>query len=68
MALNRRMDFSIQCAYVYGTCALRTHLINLTEKQEELTWGAFSHLRRKWAGKVSQDCAICEHPVYTCAR
>lgn len=50
--VRRRMDFSIQCAYAHGTSALRTHLINLSKKQQELTWKAFSQLRTKWAGKV----------------
>lgn len=29
----RRMDFSLQCAYAHGTSALRTHLINMSDKQ-----------------------------------
>ena len=48
----RRMEFSIRCAYAHGTSALRTHLINMAPKQIELTWPAFSALRKKWAGKV----------------
>lgn len=49
----RRMDFSVACAYAHGTKALRTHLINMTPRQRSLTWPAFSRLRKKWAGKVS---------------
>lgn len=41
-----------RCAYAHGTSALRTHLINMTPKQTQLTWPVFSALRRKWAGKV----------------
>ncbi|KAL4442940.1 hypothetical protein ABPG77_008431 [Micractinium sp. CCAP 211/92] len=48
----RRMDFSLRCAYAHGTSALRTHLINMTPKQTQLTWPAFARLRKKWAGKV----------------
>eukprot|EP00887_Chlorella_sp_A99_P002739 scaffold6.g2739.t1 len=48
----RRMDFSLQCAYAHGTSALRTHLINMSPKQTELTWPVFSALKRKWAGKL----------------
>ena len=48
----RRMDFSIRCAYAHGTSALRTHLINMSAKQRELTWPAFAKLRQKWRGKV----------------
>ncbi len=40
------------CAYAHGTCALRTHLINMTPRQRSLTWPAFARLRNKWAGKV----------------
>jgi cytosine/creatinine deaminase len=48
----RRMDFSVKCAYAHGTSAIRTHLINMAEKQRELTWPAFDKLREKWRGKV----------------
>ncbi|KAK9842487.1 hypothetical protein WJX81_002358 [Elliptochloris bilobata] len=48
----RRMDFSIKCAYAHGTSALRTHLINMTPRQTELTWPVFAALRTRWAGKV----------------
>jgi len=33
----RRMNFSVACAYAHGTSALRTHLINMTPKQTQLT-------------------------------
>ena len=53
------MEFSIRCAYAHGTSALRTHLINMAPKQIELTWPAFSALRKKWAGKVRlQTCVV----------
>ena len=53
------MEFSIRCAYAHGTSALRTHLINMAPKQIELTWPAFSALRKKWAGKVClQACVV----------
>ena len=50
--VRRRMDFSLRCAYAYGTSALRTHLINMTPKQTQLTWPVYSQLRKQWAGKV----------------
>ncbi len=53
------MDFSIKCAYAHGTSALRTHLINMTPRQTELTWPVFAALRKRWAGKV--------RPVYQCS-
>ena len=46
------MDFSIKCAYAHGTSALRTHLINMTPRQTELTWPVFAALRKRWVGKV----------------
>ena len=54
-AMYRRMDFSVRCAYAHGTSALRTHLINMTPKQLDLTWPAFQHLRSKWRGKVRTE-------------
>ncbi len=48
----RRMDFSLKCAYAHGTSALRTHLINMSEKQIQLTWPCFKILKEKWKGKV----------------
>lgn len=50
--VHKRMDFSLRCAYAHGTSALRTHLINMSAKQTELTWPAFAKLRKTWAGKV----------------
>jgi cytosine deaminase len=50
--VRRRMDFSLRCAYAHGTSALRTHLINMTPKQTQLTWPVYSQLRKQWAGKV----------------
>jgi cytosine/creatinine deaminase len=47
-----RMDFSVRCAWAHGTSALRTHLINMTEKHTELTWPAFAKIRDRWKGKV----------------
>ena len=50
----RRMDFSLKCAYAHGTSALRTHLINMSDKQIQLTWPCFEILKEKWKGKVSK--------------
>ena len=47
------MDFSIKCAYAHGTSALRTHLINMTPRQTDLTWPVFDALRKRSARKVS---------------
>lgn len=50
--LKRRMDFAVQSAYAHGTSALRTHLINMTPMQLEMTWPTFDSLRARWAGRV----------------
>eukprot|EP00889_Picochlorum_renovo_P000140 jgi/Picre1/27170/NNA_000139.t1 len=47
-----RMEFSVRCAYAHGTSALRTHLINMTDKHIELTWPAFAKIRDRWKGRV----------------
>ena len=64
----RRMDFSIRCAYAHGTCALRTHLINMVPKQLELTWPAFDRLRQKWKGKVINSPAASSNVLLTMHR
>jgi hypothetical protein len=46
------MNFAIASAYAHGTSALRTHLINMTPMQLEMTWPTFDRLRALWAGKV----------------
>jgi hypothetical protein len=57
------MDFSIKCAYAHGTSALRTHLINMSPKQTELTWPVFAELRKRWAGKVRHGGRVHTHAV-----
>lgn len=48
------VHFGPQCRNKLGhMCrALRTHLINMSPVQTELSWPAFVALRKKWAGKV----------------
>lgn len=48
----RRAEFGLQAAYAHGTSAVRTHLINMTRLQTELTWPVFARLRAAWAGRV----------------
>ncbi len=66
----RRMDFSLKCAYAHGTSALRTHLINMSDKQIQLTWPCFKILKEKWKGKVSFNIKTCHkgigHAIYCC--
>ena len=49
---KRRMGFAIQCAYAYGTSAMRTHLMSGEERQSKIAWEAFAKLREEWRGKV----------------
>lgn len=49
--IRARMDFSVRCAYVNGTAALRSH-IDSYEGQAELSWAVFAELRAAWQGRV----------------
>ncbi|MFK0687496.1 cytosine deaminase [Mesorhizobium sp. IMUNJ 23033] len=52
----RRMDFSLRCAYAYGTKALRTHLDSVAP-QEEISWPVFETMRDKWRGRIELQAA-----------
>lgn len=45
------MDFSLRCAYAYGTSALRSHVVTLPG-QAHWVWPVMDAARAKWAGKV----------------
>src|SRR5690606_21323169 len=47
--VKRRMDFSLRCAYAYGTAALRTHL-DAIPPHHEILWALFEEMRERWAG------------------
>lgn len=47
-----RRDLEPCLADAHGTSALRTHLINISEKQVALTWPVFAALRERWRGRV----------------
>jgi len=49
--VERRMDFSLRCAYAHGTAAIRTHL-DSTPPQHEITWELFEQMRTRWAGRI----------------
>ncbi|GHA32327.1 amidohydrolase [Devosia pacifica] len=49
--VERRMDFSLRCAYAHGTAALRTHL-DMAPPQHEISWDVFEKTRDAWAGKI----------------
>lgn len=49
--VRARMEFSLRCAWAYGTRAIRTHIDSLAP-QDEISWPVFSELREEWAGRV----------------
>jgi cytosine deaminase len=59
-----RMDFALRCAYAYGTSAIRTH-IDSFPPQAEISWPAFTEMKRKWAGRVElQGSCLVHLPFY----
>jgi cytosine/creatinine deaminase len=54
--VERRMDFSLRCAYAHGTAAIRTHL-DMAPPQHEITWDVFEAVRERWAGRVELQAA-----------
>ncbi|MDB5613866.1 MAG: cytosine deaminase [Devosia sp.] len=54
--VERRMDFSLRCAYAHGTAALRTHL-DMAQPQHEITWEVFEAMRARWAGRIELQAA-----------
>jgi cytosine deaminase len=49
--VQRRMDFSLRCAYAHGTAAIRTHL-DSSPPQHGITWALFEKMRERWAGRI----------------
>ena len=54
--VRQRMEFSLRCAYAYGTQAIRTHLDSITP-QDDISWPVFRELRDDWAGRVDLQAA-----------
>ncbi len=54
--LARRMEFSLRCAYVHGTSALRTHLDSVAP-QEGISWPVFEQVRESWRGRIALQAA-----------
>lgn len=50
--MTLRMEFGLQCAYVHGVSAIRTHVDSETLALSQRGYRVFDHLRRKWAGRV----------------
>jgi cytosine deaminase len=49
--VERRMEFSLRCAYAHGTAALRTHLDSIPP-QHDISWDLFERMRERWAGRI----------------
>ncbi|OCW58233.1 cytosine deaminase [Hoeflea olei] len=54
--VERRMEFSLSCAYAHGTRALRTHLDSLAP-QEDISWPVFAEMRARWKGRIELQAA-----------
>lgn len=50
--MTLRMEFGLQCAYVHGVSAIRTHVDSETLALSQRGYRVFDDLRRKWAGRV----------------
>ena len=49
--VDRRMDFSLRCAYAHGTVAIRTHL-NSEPPRDAIAWPVFRAMRQRWADRI----------------
>lgn len=49
--VERRMDFSLRCAWAHGTAAIRTHL-DAAPPQHEISFDVFERVRERWAGRI----------------
>lgn len=49
--VERRMDFSLRCAFAHGTAAIRTHL-DMAPPQHSITWDVFETMRARWTGRI----------------
>lgn len=54
--VERRMEFSLACAYAHGTKALRTHL-DSAAPQEDVSWPVFETVRERWKGRIELQAA-----------
>ena len=50
--VERRMEFSLQCAYAHGTAAIRTH-IDSVGPQTRISWPVFAAMRERWRERIA---------------
>lgn len=61
--VHARFEFGLRCAYVHGTCAIRTHLDSIPP-QDAISWPLLAELRAAWAGRIELQAvslAMQEH-------
>ena len=46
-----RMEFSLRCAYAYGSSAIRTHIDSLGA-QTRISWPVVAEARERWRGRI----------------
>lgn len=49
--IERRMAFSLRCAYAHGTAAIRTHL-DSDAARRPVSWPVFEAMRQEWRGRI----------------
>ncbi|MGD1887773.1 MAG: amidohydrolase family protein, partial [Cohaesibacteraceae bacterium] len=49
--VRARMNFALECAYAYGTRAIRTHLDSIPP-QDDISWGVFKEVRSDWKDRI----------------
>ncbi|HTJ56312.1 MAG TPA: cytosine deaminase [Devosiaceae bacterium] len=59
--IERRMEFSLRCAYAHGTAAIRTHL-DSANGQHEISWDVFDKVRERWAGRIEMQAVALVGP------
>jgi cytosine deaminase len=47
-----RMDFSLRCAFVHGTAAVRTHIDSMGA-QGAISWPVLARMRDQWTGRIA---------------
>ena len=59
--VERRMEFSLRCAYAHGTAAIRTHL-NSIPPQHDISWALFERMRERWADRIELQAVSLVSP------
>ena len=47
-----RMDFSLRCAFVHGTAAIRTHIDSMGP-QADISWPVLARMGDRWTGRIA---------------